>query len=78
VTLLAAKGMTNAAIAQDLFVTLKTVESHLGRVYRKLGVGSRRDLAAALQRSGATPLPSLRARKPPAETGQPEPPVPVT
>jgi len=29
-------------------VTVKTVEQHLGRVYRKLDIGSRRELAAAL------------------------------
>ena len=72
-TLLAAKGMTNAAIAQDLFVTLKTVESHLGRVYRKLGVGSRRDLPAIGGDPAAEP-----SRTQASGTGQPEPPVPVT
>ena len=35
-------------IAQTLFVTLKTVEMHLGHSYRKLGIRSRRELAAAL------------------------------
>lgn len=44
---LAADGMANREIAQDLFVTTKTVENQLGHVYRKLGV--RRDgLAVAL------------------------------
>jgi DNA-binding CsgD family transcriptional regulator len=46
---MAASGMTNREIAQALFVTVKTVETHLGRLYRKLDVGSRRDLAAALE-----------------------------
>jgi DNA-binding CsgD family transcriptional regulator len=45
---MAANGMTNREIAQALFVTVKTVETHLGRLYRKLDVSSRRDLAAAL------------------------------
>lgn len=45
---MAADGMTNRDIAQALFVTQKTVEMHLGSVYRKLGVGSRRALPAAL------------------------------
>ena len=45
---LAAGGATNAEIAQGLFVTVKTVEMHLGNAYRKLGVGSRRDLAPLL------------------------------
>ena len=35
--------------AQELFVTLKTVELHLGSTYRKLGIRSRRELAAQLQ-----------------------------
>ena len=45
---LAAGGQSNPEIAQALFVTRKTVETHLGRVYRKLGVGGRGDLARAL------------------------------
>ncbi len=42
---LAAAGRSNPEIAQALFVTVKTVEMHLGHAYRKLGVRSRRDLA---------------------------------
>ncbi|MBE2318621.1 AAA family ATPase [Solirubrobacter sp. CPCC 204708] len=45
---MAADGMTNRDIAQALFVTQKTVEMHLGSVYRKLGVRSRRALPDAL------------------------------
>jgi DNA-binding CsgD family transcriptional regulator len=45
---LAAAGETNPRIAQALFVTVKTVESHLANAYRKLGVSSRRELPAAL------------------------------
>ena len=48
VTDLAAGGQTNRDIAQSLFVTPKTVEVHLTNAYRKLGIGSRRDLARAL------------------------------
>ena len=45
---MAAEDLSNKEIAQTLFVTVKTVEQHLGRVYRKLDIGSRRELAAAL------------------------------
>jgi DNA-binding CsgD family transcriptional regulator len=46
---MAAEGLTNPEIAQSLFVTRKTVEAHLGSVYRKLGIRSRTQLAAALR-----------------------------
>ncbi len=46
---LAAAGGTNREIAQALFVTAKTVETHLGHAYTKLGISSRLDLDAALR-----------------------------
>lgn len=45
---MAASGQTNRQIAQLLFVTPKTVENQLGRVYSKLGISSRADLQQAL------------------------------
>jgi DNA-binding CsgD family transcriptional regulator len=45
---LAVDGQTNRDIAQALYVTPKTVEVHLTNAYRKLGIGSRRELAGAL------------------------------
>jgi DNA-binding CsgD family transcriptional regulator len=45
---LAVEGRSNRDIALELFVSPKTVENHLGRVYTKLGIGSRRELAGAL------------------------------
>jgi len=48
VATLAADGQTNRDIAQELFVTPKTVEVHLSNTYRKLGLRSRRELPAAL------------------------------
>jgi class 3 adenylate cyclase len=38
----------NREIAQSLFMTPKTVEVHLSSAYRKLGIGSRTQLADAL------------------------------
>ncbi len=48
VATMAAEGMENKEIAQALFVTTKTVETHLGHVYSKLDISSRRELPAAL------------------------------
>jgi DNA-binding CsgD family transcriptional regulator len=46
-------GATNREVSATLFLSPKTVEMHLTRVYRKLGVRSRTELAARLAgRSG--------------------------
>src|SRR5215212_9099003 len=45
---LAASGGSNKEIAQTLFVIEKTVETHLGRAFRKLDISSRRQLPAVL------------------------------
>ncbi|HEX8207733.1 MAG TPA: LuxR C-terminal-related transcriptional regulator, partial [Solirubrobacteraceae bacterium] len=45
---LAVSGLTNREIAQELFVTIKTVENHLARAYQKLGIHSRDELRRAL------------------------------
>jgi DNA-binding CsgD family transcriptional regulator len=46
---LAASGLRNREIAEALFVTLKTVEVHLGHAYGKLGIKGRSQLAEALR-----------------------------
>jgi DNA-binding CsgD family transcriptional regulator len=45
VALLVGEGRTNREVAAALFVTPKTVEYHLGHVYRKFGIRSRTELA---------------------------------
>jgi DNA-binding NarL/FixJ family response regulator len=50
---LAADGLSNQAIAERVFVSVKTVESNLKRAYRKLGISSRAQLARALDRGDA-------------------------
>ena len=46
VALAVARGATNREVAEELFLSPKTIEFHLGRVYRKLGIHSRTELAA--------------------------------
>jgi DNA-binding CsgD family transcriptional regulator len=47
VAALAAGGSTNAEIASRLFITVSTVEFHLNKVFRKLGISSRRQIEPA-------------------------------
>jgi DNA-binding CsgD family transcriptional regulator len=51
---LAAEGLANREIAQTLFVTSRTVENHLARIYQKLGVHSRKELGGALDPSAGS------------------------
>ena len=50
---LAAQGHTNKEIAAELFMGVSTVEAHLSRIYRKLGLRSRTELAGRIATAGA-------------------------
>ncbi|MEE4025667.1 LuxR C-terminal-related transcriptional regulator [Gordonia sp. PKS22-38] len=47
VTALVARGMSNREVAAELYISPKTVQYHLTRIYAKLGLRSRAELAAA-------------------------------
>jgi predicted ATPase/DNA-binding CsgD family transcriptional regulator len=52
---LAAEGLTNAAIAERMFISAATVKVHLGHVYGKLGVPNRAALATATAKHARLP-----------------------
>jgi DNA-binding NarL/FixJ family response regulator len=55
VATLAATGLTNKQIAAQMFMSPKTVEANLSKVYEKVGVHSRTQLAAQITRTGSPP-----------------------
>ena len=50
-----ARGATNKAVARELEISVKTVEYHLANVYRKLGLGSRAELAHLVGTQAVSP-----------------------
>jgi DNA-binding NarL/FixJ family response regulator len=50
---LAASGMTNKDVAAALFISRKTVEANLARIYRKLGIKTRAELGRIIGEDGS-------------------------
>ena len=57
---LAVEGQSNPEIGSQLFISPRTVEYHLSKVYTKLGIGSRRELRRSLPRLQQLHPPVLR------------------
>jgi DNA-binding CsgD family transcriptional regulator len=53
IALLVSQGHTNAEVGRAVFLSTRTVEFHLSRAYRKLGVGSRTELTRRLASAGS-------------------------
>jgi DNA-binding CsgD family transcriptional regulator len=63
---IAVAGRSNREIAEQLWVTPKTVETHLSRAYRKLGIKARAELEAALAEAVPPDGPNDRGADPDA------------
>ncbi|WP_333771364.1 LuxR C-terminal-related transcriptional regulator [Streptomyces sp. IBSBF 2435] len=72
VAVLAATGLSNRDIAHRLVVSVRTVENHLHRVYHKVHVTARADLARALSRDEVAEPVLIREDRPGAPAGGPD------
>ncbi len=57
---LAAEGLTNRQIGDQLFISRRTVGTHLAHLFQKLGINSRAQLAAEVTRRTSLPGPAQR------------------
>ncbi len=58
VAMAVARGAKNREVAAELFLSPKTIDFHLGRVYRKLGIHSRTELATIVAEGGLEERPA--------------------
>ena len=49
---MAARGMSNSDMAEELHLSVRTIESHLGSIFNKLGVGSRTEAVIQAMKKG--------------------------
>jgi class 3 adenylate cyclase/ATP/maltotriose-dependent transcriptional regulator MalT len=67
---LAAAGLTNREVASRAFMSPKTVEANLARIYRKLGIRSRAELGARIEGRRSQAAPDRQARAPRRASGR--------
>jgi DNA-binding NarL/FixJ family response regulator len=67
---LVARGLSNAAVARELFLTQQTIKFHLTNVYRKLGVENRTAALRQAQKLGFAANPKLEAHAAPGWTSR--------
>ncbi len=66
----AARGLSNQAIARELWVTEQTVKFHLTNIFRKLGVRNRTEAARRAYAHGLLDNPLARTNGPPGSSGR--------